>query len=321
MKKVADLFRKKRNVAVTAVAGLVLAAVIGGTSVWNSVPELTSNVDPIMEMSIEEEETPLAAQPKVTTKTSKKTTEKKVKLKSASKKTYSKKLPAQKKTSTKTQNTSDATIEVTTTVTTNTVEKYTKKSKYKVVSTTVTTTVKTTTTPKQNDTIVAESEERATTEAMSKKGAIDVMSAANKMDSRVLKAYTTLGFTVSYDSSVSYSGYYDTRNRSITLKENNDTIYHELGHFLAFIAGNVDTSSSFVSVYNQEKGKYTGVNKAYVIQNSSEYFAESVRDYTLNPGKLQSSRPQTYKAIQAALDKVTDTQIKKIKLVYGRIWK
>ena len=63
------------------------------------------------------------------------------------------------------------------------------------------------------------------------------------MDSRVLNAFTKLGFTVKVDSSVSYSGHFDARTRTITMKQMDDTIYHELGHFLAFMAGNMDTGS------------------------------------------------------------------------------
>ncbi len=32
-------------------------------------------------------------------------------------------------------------------------------------------------------------------------------------------------------------------------------LYHELGHFLAFIAGNVDKTSGFQSIYTAEKEK------------------------------------------------------------------
>ena len=48
----------------------------------------------------------------------------------------------------------------------------------------------------------------------------------------------------------------------------NETIYHELGHFLAFVAGNVDRTSDFAAVYNSEKSKFTGINRSYATQNS-----------------------------------------------------
>lgn len=122
------------------------------------------------------------------------------------------------------------------------------------------------------------------------------------------------------DSSVSYSGYFDAKKQLITLKSADETIYHELGHFLAFIAGNVDTSSAFVAVYNSEKDLVTAYNKSYVTQDSSEYFAESFKDYTLDAASLQASRPQTYAAIEAALEKVTTAQVTKIATVYASIW-
>ena len=105
------------------------------------------------------------------------------------------------------------------------------------------------------------------------------------------------------------------------MKKEDETIYHELGHFLAFISGNTDTTAAFQAVYNKEKSKYTGTNKSYVIQNSSEYFAESVKDYTLTASSLKSARPQTYSAVQAALKKVTTAQIKKLQVVYAAVWK
>ena len=93
-------------------------------------------------------------------------------------------------------------------------------------------------------------------------------------------------------------------------------LFHELGHFLAFMAGNMDTGSKFSSVYSSEKGMVTGYNKAYVTRNASEYFAESVKDYMLNPGSLEAQRPNTYKAIEKALSMVTEQQIELYKGFY-----
>ena len=141
------------------------------------------------------------------------------------------------------------------------------------------------------------------------------------MDSRVLNAYTKMGFSVIVDPSVSYAGHFVAKSRTITLQEADNTIYHELGHFLAFIAGNVDQSSDFVSVYNSEKTKYTGDNKIYAVQSASEFFAECVRDYCINPSRLQSTCPKTYKSIESALSKVTDARINMIMKVYAPVWK
>ena len=121
--------------------------------------------------------------------------------------------------------------------------------------------------------------------------------------------------------SVSYSGYYDTRNRKITLRKMDDTIYHELGHFVAFISGNTDQTAEFKAIFAQEKTLYTAFNKAYVTQNSAEYFAESFKEYTLNPTGLKSSRPKTYEAVKNAVDKFTDDRIARIQKTYSVIWK
>lgn len=157
-----------------------------------------------------------------------------------------------------------------------------------------------------------------TTPALS--GTVSITQIAPKVDGRVLSAYQKLGFKVTINSGVSYSGLCDAKTRTITLRKADETIYHELGHFVAFIAGNMDTSSGFRDIYNREKANYNEYNKAYVLSSSSEYFAESFRNYTLNPGALQASRPETYAAIETALSKITDSQISRILSVYGPYW-
>ena len=315
-KRIVELLKKRKVAA--GITAVVLAVAVGGTAVvqQNQIPELPSYTDPIMETTIEEEETPLASQPKVNTKTSKSTSTKKVTMKKAATKTYTKALPATSTTSKKTAETSNATVVTQTTVVKNVTEKYTKKSKVKVVTTNATTTVTTTTTAKTGTTTAV-----STSTSSSVKGTIDVGQYASKADSRVLTAYRTLGFTAVVDPSVSYSGYYDTRNRKITLRKLDDTVYHELGHFVAFISGNTDQTAAFKAIFAQEKALYTAYNKSYVTQNSSEYFAESFKEYTLNPAALKSARPKTYAAVQEAVSTFTDDRIAKVQKTYSVVWK
>lgn len=313
---------------------IVAAAIITAGSfamLWqpSDIPELTDYIDPVIETTITGDDTPLASQPKVTTKTSTstKTSKKTVRLKKAAKKTYTKKLPTQTKKSTKTtKKNSTTTVKTEKTVKTATTEKYTKKSKKKVVTTKVTTTVVQQIAGVSNEDTTATGTSSSSTAGTGTSGTkkytvSNVASIAPKMDSRVLNAYTKMGFSVIVDPSVSYAGHFVAKSRTITLQEADNTIYHELGHFLAFIAGNVDQSSDFVSVYNSEKTKYTGDNKIYAVQSASEFFAECVRDYCINPSRLQSTCPKTYKAIESALSKVTDARINMIMKVYAPVWK
>lgn len=310
----------KKHKLLGSVAALALTVVIGGSAFFQNaatiVPEFPEITDPVMEVSIEDEETPLASTPKVTTKTTTKTTKKNVKLSKAATKTYTKKLPVTTKTTTKKKMSSKSTVTTQTTVKTAVTEKYTKKSKTKVVTTKVTTTVKTTTVTKE-----APKEEKTYTAYTSTADKL-----APKMDSRVIKAYNTLNFKINVNPNVNYSGYFDARNQLITLNAKQmdmfpDTVYHELGHFLAFIAGNVDTKADYVAIYNKEKETFTGVNKAYAIQSSSEFFAECVRVYTMEPDNLKKMCPKTYDAIEKALNSVTDVRVEMLKKVYAAYWK
>ena len=328
------LTRKKVAAGCVAAAAVIAAGSFSMVMQSSDIPELSSYTDPVIETTITGDDTPLASKPKVTTKTKRKTktTRKKVKLKKASKKSYTKKLPKKKKTTTKTRKSGKKTVKTQTTVQTATTEKYTKKSKQKVVTQKVTT-IKTTTTvanPQQNVQTQEVSFQsfgtqnsgsaKTSSQKASKQTISNVASIAPKMDSRVLNAYARMGFTVTVDPNAAYAGHFDARSRSITIQEADETIYHELGHFLAFIAGNVDQSSAFASVYNSEKAKFTGYNKAYATQNAAEYFAESVKDYMLNGAALSSQRPNTYKAIQSALNTVTTARADAILKAYSSIW-
>ena len=316
-KSIKEFFRQKKVAAGCVAAAVIIAAGSFGIS-WQSQDAVVfpSYTDPVLETSLTGDDTPLASKPKVTTKrkTSTKTTSKKVRMRTASRKSYTKRLPTKQKSSTKTKKQNKSTtVKTQTVVKTATTEKYTRRSKQKLVTQKVTTTVTTTTT-------VAASTQAATgtasTSSESKYTVTNIASAAPKMDNRVLNAFTKLGFVVKVDSSVSYSGHFDARTGTITMKKMDETIYHELGHFLSFIADYADESAEFVSIYNSEKSKVTGYNKAYVTQNAAEYFAESVKDYVLNPGSLQSQRPKTYKAVVNALSKVTANQIEMYKSFY-----
>ena len=317
------LTRKKVAAGCVAAAAVIAAGSFSMVMQSSDIPELSSYTDPVIETTITGDDTPLASKPKVTTKTKRKTKSNKSVPSS----------PKKKKTTTKTRKSGKKTVKTQTTVQTATTEKYTKKSKQKVVTQKIVTTVKTTTT-------VAASQQNAQTQEVSfqssgtqnsgsaktssqkasKHTISNVASIAPKMDSRVLNAYARMGFTVTVDPNAAYAGHFDARSRSITIQEADETIYHELGHFLAFIAGNVDQSSAFASVYNSEKAKFTGYNKAYATQNAAEYFAESVKDYMLNGAALSSQRPNTYKAIQSALNTVTTARADAILKAYSSIW-
>lgn len=295
---------------------LVLATAIvlgGGTYVYNQqnpVPELVTYIDEDSVVQIQEDETPLAS-PKVTksTKTTKST--KKISLKSASSRTYTQKGKTTTKKKTTKIKSAQKTVTTETVTVTSITNNYKKGSKINTQVTTVKTTVTKTT--------VTNTAEPVTTPVTN--GTVAVTQIAPAADKRVLNAFQKLGFQVVIQSNVPYSGLFAADKATITLKQADaDVAYHELGHFLAFIAGNVDRSSAFQQIFQNEKSKYTAYDKGYVLQNSEEYFAQSFRDYTKNPAALKASRPQTYAAIQQALSRVTDAQVANVLRIYGASW-
>lgn len=93
------LTRKKVAAGCVAAAAVIAAGSFSMVMQSSDIPELSSYTDPVIEMTITGDDTPLASKPKVTTKTKRKTktTRKKVKLKKASKKSYTKNFQKRKK--------------------------------------------------------------------------------------------------------------------------------------------------------------------------------------------------------------------------------
>ena len=332
----------KRNKLVRF-GGIALAAAVLVTGTWYtgqetddlSIPQIVEYVDTEDgSIVIPEEEVPLATKPIVKVK---KTTRRKVKksrLKKKAKKT-AKSTKRSKKSKTVKKENSKKKVATATTVLTTVVSATKKNSKVKTVTTTVETTVKTTTTnkPKRSSSEAAASANTVTantaasaaqstsSDEMQIVSNVTVRSMAPRADANVLNAFENLEFKIEINPTSSYSGYFSVKAHNIILKKSSgDTIYHELGHFVGWLAGNVDTSSEFVAIYNKEKSALQSANYQYLTKSSAEYFAESYKGYVLSPQNLQSSRPQTYEFVKNAVSRITDARVTNIKSAYMKAY-
>lgn len=332
----------KRNKLVRF-GGIALAAAVLVTGTWYtgqetddlSIPQIVEYVDTEDgSIVIPEEEVPLATKPTVKVK---KTTRRKVKksrLKKKAKKT-AKSTKRSKKSKTVKRENSKKKVATATTVLTTVVSATKKNSKVKTVTTTVETTVKTTTTnkPKKSSSEAAASANTVTantaasaaqstsSDEMQIVSNVTVRSMAPRADANVLNAFENLEFKIEINPTSSYSGYFSVKAHNIILKKSSgDTIYHELGHFVGWLAGNVDTSSEFVAIYNKEKSALQSANYQYLTKSSAEYFAESYKDYVLSPQNLQSSRPETYEFVKNAVSRITDARVTNIKSAYMKAY-
>ena len=332
----------KRNKLVRF-GGIALAAAVLVTGTWYtgqetddlSIPQIVEYVDTEDgSIVIPEEEVPLATKPTVKVKKTTRRKVKKSKLKKKAKKT-AKSTKRSKKSKTVKKENSKKKVATDTTVLTTVVSATKKNSKVKTVTTTVETTVKTTTTnkPKRSSSEAAASANTATantaasaaqstsSDEMQIVSNVTVRSMAPRADANVLNAFENLEFKIEINPTSSYSGYFSVKAHNIILKKSSgDTIYHELGHFVGWLAGNVDTSSEFVAIYNKEKSALQSANYQYLTKSSAEYFAESYKDYVLSPQNLQSTRPQTYEFVKNAVSRITDARVTNIKSAYMKAY-
>lgn len=305
---------------------LVLAAVVAGTGIAvyqqtqkKDIPELVTFVDPDI-ASVTEDEVPLASGSKTTRKVQTRNSTKTVKTKQKAKKSQTTTKKSRKNSSstkkTKSQKISTKKEIVTTVKTTVKKNSNIKKIYTKVVTTTITTTqtLKTASSGTASQTGTAVSSD-------AQAGTYGIRSVAPLCDARVLSAWDKMGGKIVVDPKVSYAGCFNASKRTITLRRMSSTVYHEIGHFVEFAGGTSPVKKLIAEAYNAEKSRYTASNKAYVLQNSSEYFAESFKNYCENPGALKSARPKTYEAIVQALNNITDSRMNSLIAVYSSVWK
>ena len=143
----------------------------------------------------------------------------------------------------------------------------------------------------------------------------------SQADGKILNAFEDLKFKMVIDKNAEATGVFSVKSHKIALQSaRSSVLLHELGHFANFIAGDKVGTSQWKSIYNAEKNKYDGYNKAYAIKSASEYFAESYKDYKEHPSALRSKRPRTYQFVKSTIDGITDSDVQNIKDTYGEYW-
>lgn len=143
----------------------------------------------------------------------------------------------------------------------------------------------------------------------------------SQADGKILNAFEDLKFKMVIDKNAEATGVFSVKSHKIALQSaRSSVLLHELGHFANFLAGDKVGTSEWKSIYNAEKDKYDGYNKAYAIKSASEYFAESYKDYKEHPAALRSKRPRTYQFVKSTIDGITDSDVQNIKDTYGEYW-
>lgn len=255
--------------------------------------EATTSIDGI--------QVPLGKKPKVTTK---KTTKKSTRIQKLKKKASRSKRTTKRRTTTS-QNHSRRKVVNTKVVKTQ--KDYDKKgSKKRTIKTVVQTTIKTTTVELSQ---------------MSGVSGTTLRTLGSQADGKILNAFEDLKFKMVIDKNAEATGVFSVKSHKIALQSaRSSVLLHELGHFANFLAGDKVGTSQWKSIYNAEKNKYDGYNKAYAIKSASEYFAESYKDYKEHPSALRSKRPRTYQFVKSTIDGITDSDVQNIKDTYGEYW-
>ena len=204
------------------------------------------------------------------------------------------------------------------------IKKLKKKARRSKITTRRTTKRRTTTSQNHSRRKVVNTKVGTTTVELSQMSGVSgttLRTLGSQADGKILNAFEDLKFKMVIDKHAEATGVFSVKSHKIALQSaRSSVLLHELGHFANFLAGDKVGTSEWKSIYNAEKDKYDGYNKAYAIKSASEYFAESYKDYKEHPSALRSKRPRTYQFVKSTIDGITDSDVQNIKDTYGEYW-
>lgn len=139
----------------------------------------------------------------------------------------------------------------------------------------------------------------------------NIKAIAPKLPDWLIQEFKSRGLTFTIDASLSdytwypdlykYAGFHDIECGIVVREAAEWLIYHEWGHFLANVDGDVYLSDEWNGIYNRESKKCRLGNYYYGRISVCEYFAESYSNYVLYPKKFKKQCPETYDYVSNVL--------------------
>lgn len=123
----------------------------------------------------------------------------------------------------------------------------------------------------------------------------------NKIPTDILIELSKDGFIFGFTDNLDVGGQIDYNNKIISIKVNN-TVLHEVGHYVDYKCGRISDTEEFRKVFDSEK--YNIHETEYNISSNREYFAESFKNYILYENKVKHRTPKTYEYILKCLEEV-----------------
>ena len=129
---------------------------------------------------------------------------------------------------------------------------------------------------------------------------------APKVQDYIPEAFKKAGFKIIINPNYSTMACsFNESGRNITLLSATGTnIYHAIGHFISYMAGDVQNSAAFKAIFNEEIGSFAGAYPSNARLAPKEFFGECTREYYTNKSSLKAHCPKAYATLVNAIKKV-----------------
>ena len=147
----------------------------------------------------------------------------------------------------------------------------------------------------------------------------DLQSYIDKVPSGVLNAITSVGYHIELRndvgaefgySNVNWCGGTSIEQKRIVIEANSGkfrrSVVHECFHAYDDYLGSVSLSDEFVSIYSEEANSFVvhDYSSTHYLDGVQEYFAEACQEYVYHPSELQSNAPKTFEFVKKCIEEV-----------------
>ncbi|MBR2765414.1 MAG: hypothetical protein IKE03_05480 [Blautia sp.] len=143
---------------------------------------------------------------------------------------------------------------------------------------------------------------------------------AGRLPVKILNAFKKYNFKVIVSPGMSESGKFDEMGGIIRIRDlHSPEIYHEMGLFLAFASLYPVSSDDYEAIIREETDNYWWSRPDLIRKNSSEYFAESLKEYAFHPAAFEKVCPKSVQAVKQAIKDLSSEDSEIMMALYGHI--
>ncbi len=140
------------------------------------------------------------------------------------------------------------------------------------------------------------------------------------MDYRLKRAWEEVGFAIHVDGDYGPSVAFlpEEGGLYVGCEARFDDILYTMGYFSSFVCGNLNQSSTWLSIWQAEKGRIQGAYSSRAALSPQEMYCVAFYNLCRRPSPLRRNTPQTYTCLYNAPGRITQARLSYLRRYLAR---